>query len=160
MTENKRFVSITDIDLEISIKDNLTKKYPFSLVCENLDEFEPLLNEVINVCGEMNKLWEQTQRFEDHNKRLMEENEQLKSEIEKLSYANEDLLEEKRIWKQMSDEYTKLSYENEQLNLLSNLRGEMVSFATSLIQDMGSEEMLKMWNDFKEVMYQKWKKGD
>ena len=91
---------------------------------------------------------------------LYDENEQLKNELEKLSYANEDLLEEKRIWKQMSDEYTKLSYENEQLNLLSNLRGEMVSFATSLIQDMGSEEMLKMWNDFKEVMYQKWKKGD
>jgi len=36
--------------------------------------------------------------------RLEEENEQLKNEIEKLSYANEDLLEEKRIWKQMSDE--------------------------------------------------------
>ena len=52
--------------------------------------------------------------FEDI-KRLEEENEQLKSEIEKLSYANEDLLEEKRIWKQMSDEYTKLSDENEQL---------------------------------------------
>ena len=46
---------------------------------------------------------------------LEKENEQLKSEIEKLSYANEDLLEEKRIWKQMSDEYTKLSDENEQL---------------------------------------------
>lgn len=48
--------------------------------------------------------------------------------------------------------------ENEQLKLLSNYRGEMVSFATSLIQDMGSEEMLKIWNDFTEVMYQKWKK--
>ena len=47
--------------------------------------------------------------------RLEKENEQLKSEIEKLSYTNEDLLEEKRIWKQMSDEYTKLSDENEQL---------------------------------------------
>ena len=93
-------------------------------------------------------------------KKLVKENDQLKNEIEKLSYANEDLLEEKRIWKQMSDEYTKLSYENEQLNLISNHRGEMVSFATSLIQDMGSEEMLKMWNDFREVMYQKWKKGD
>lgn len=46
---------------------------------------------------------------------LEEENKQLKNEIEKLSYANEDLLEEKRIWKQMSDEYTKLSDENEQL---------------------------------------------
>lgn len=84
MTENKRFVSLADTDLEISIKDNLTKKYPFSLVCENLDEFEPLLNEVINICGEMNKLWEQTQRFEDHNKRLIEENEQLKKENELL----------------------------------------------------------------------------
>lgn len=51
-----------------------------------------------------------------------------------------------------------LSKENEYLKLLSNYRGEMVSFATSLIQDMGSEEMLKMWNDFTEVMYQKWKK--
>lgn len=49
------------------------------------------------------------------NQDYRHENEQLKSEIEKLSYANEDLLEEKRIWKQMSDEYTKLSYENEQL---------------------------------------------
>ena len=47
--------------------------------------------------------------------KLKKENEQLKSEIEKLSYANEDLLEEKRIWKQMSDEYTKLSDDNEQL---------------------------------------------
>lgn len=46
---------------------------------------------------------------------LSDENGQLKSEIEKLSYANEDLLEEKRIWKQMSDEYTKVSDENEQL---------------------------------------------
>jgi hypothetical protein len=73
MTENKRFVIMTDIDLEISIKDNLTKKYPFSLVCENLDEFETLLNEVVSVCDEMNKLWWQTQRFEDHNKRLMKE---------------------------------------------------------------------------------------
>ena len=50
------------------------------------------------------------------------------------------------------------SEENEVLKLLSNYRGEMVSFATSLIQDMGSEEMLKMWNDFTESMYQKWKK--
>ena len=51
-----------------------------------------------------------------------------------------------------------LSKENEYLKLLSNYRGEMVSFATSLIQDMGSEEMLKIWNDFTEFMYQKWKK--
>lgn len=89
MTENKRFVTITDTDLEVSIKDNLTKKYPFSLCCENLDEFESLLNEVTNVCAEMNKAWEQTQRFEDHNKRLMEENEQLKNKIDVLEDDNE-----------------------------------------------------------------------
>ena len=105
MTMNKRFVSITDTDLEISIKDNLTKKYPFSLVCENLDEFEPLLNMVINVCDEMNKLWEQTQRFEDHNKRLMEENDQLKSytgEMEdylaRLEETNDELKQENSVF--------------------------------------------------------------
>lgn len=111
-------------------------------------------------CGLLNQIEDEKKQNGKIASKFLEENEQLKNELEKLSYANEDLLEEKRIWKQMSDEYTKLSYENEQLNLLSNLRGEMVSFATSLIQDMGSEEMLKMWNDFKEVMYQKWKKGD
>ena len=90
MTENnKRFVTMADIDLEVSIKDNLTKKYPFSLCCENLDEFESLLNEVTNVCAEMNKAWWQTQRFEAYNKRLMEENVQLKKE----SYGNLDGLE-------------------------------------------------------------------
>ena len=46
---------------------------------------------------------------------LLNENEKLKSEIEKLSYANEDLLSEKRNWQRMSDEYCKLSEENEQL---------------------------------------------
>ena len=62
--------------------------------------------------------------------------------------------------KQVVDLLNKIADENEQLNLISNHRGEMVSFATSIIQDMGSEEMLKMWNDFREVMYQKWKKRD
>ena len=33
---------------------------------------------VSEVCPVMNKLWEQTQRFEKHNQRLTEENEQLK----------------------------------------------------------------------------------
>ena len=46
---------------------------------------------------------------------LHEENEELKSEIAKLSYANEDLLEEKRQWKILSDKYAELYDENEQL---------------------------------------------
>lgn len=79
MAKNKRYVVETSISMEVSLKDNLTKKYIFSIICENIDEFEPLITEVMNVCAEMNKLWEQTQRFEDHNKLLMNENNQLKS---------------------------------------------------------------------------------
>ena len=56
------------------------------------------------------------------------------------------------------DMLNELNEENKNLELICNYRGEMVSFATSLIQDMGSEEWLKTWNDFTEVMYQKWKK--
>lgn len=62
-----------------------------------------------------------------------DENEQLKSEIEKLSYANEDLLSEKRIWKQMSDEYCKLSEENEQLkNKIDVLEDDNETYHKSL----------------------------
>ena len=50
---------------------------------------------------------------------LHEENEELKSEIAKLSYANEDLLEEKRQWKILSDKYAELYDENEQLKTLN-----------------------------------------
>lgn len=72
-------------------------------------------------------------------------------------YYGETILDTRMGWND-DNKISKLEKENEQLKLISNHRGEMVSFATSLIQDMGSEEMLKMWNDFTEVMYQKWKK--
>ena len=52
---------------------------------------------------------------------LHEENEELKSEIAKLSYANEDLLEEKRQWKILSDKYAELYDENEQLKSKNNM---------------------------------------
>lgn len=87
-------------------------------------------------------------------KRLIElekENEQLKSEIEKLSYANEDLLSEKRNWQRMSDEYCKLLEENEQLKKESygNLDGlnyyqEQNGYLSSKISDLECEnEQLK-----------------
>ena len=70
--------------------------------------------------------------------RLEKENEQLKSEIEKLSYANEDLLEEKRIWKQMSDEYTKLSDENEELKQsVNNLKDTIVTIGIAYQKKYG-----------------------
>lgn len=82
-------------------------------------------------------------------------------DVENQSFT--DNLTEKTYWidhglDEIVDLLNQLNDENKQLKLLTNYRGEMVSFATSIIQDMGSEEMLKMWNDFTEVMYQKWKK--
>ena len=59
MTENKRFIVKED-----SFTDKLTKKTYYEL------------SDIIDLC---NNLWEQTQRFEKHNQRLMEENEYYKS---------------------------------------------------------------------------------
>ena len=55
-------------------------------------------------------------------------------------------------------EYWQLKKDNERIRLLANHRGKMVGFATALIEDKGSEEMLQMWNDFKEDMFQKYEK--
>ena len=64
MSENKRFEVETDEGFVISIKDNLTKKYPFSISCESVDDYENLIDEVMNVTVLLNQLWEQTRRFE------------------------------------------------------------------------------------------------
>ena len=71
---------------------------------------------------------------------LNDENEQLKSEIEKLSYANEDLLSEKRNWQRMSDEYCKLSEENEQLK-------QQLADIDRLIYDLGHDEMRRQYEE-------------
>ena len=101
-------------------------------------------NEVVDMLNAFNDENEQLksicQDYRDHAidfkadcVRLEKENEQLKSEIEKLSYTNEDLLEEKRIWKQMSDEYTKLSDENGQLkNKIDVLEDDNETYHKSL----------------------------
>lgn len=99
MTENKRYVVITDIDLEVSLKDNITKKYLFSLVYENIDKFEPLLNEVINVCAELNKNWEQTLRFEDYNKELTQRSIKYEDTIDELKHENKELKGKASNWK-------------------------------------------------------------
>ena len=76
--------------------------------------------------------------------KLADENDELKNEIEKLSYANDDLLEEKRIWKQMSDEYTKLSYENKQLKQKIKSINEILNEDTGYIESLRKiEEVLK-----------------
>lgn len=118
MTENKRYVVIIDIDLKVSLKDNITKKYPFSLVCENIDEFEPLLNEVINVCAELNKNWEQTLRFEDYNKKLTQRSIKYEDTIDELKHENKELntqLTKYIVYYNLNCEYNLLKTEKEQL---------------------------------------------
>ena len=96
MTE-KRFEVMTD-NFEISIKDKAVRDYPFSIQCENIDEFEPLLQEVMNVNARLNKTWEQTQRFDKYSQeylqranQLEDENEQLKQRITELELLNDGL---------------------------------------------------------------------
>ena len=41
--------------------------------------------------------------------------------------------------------------------LLANHRGEMVTFANSLIQDLNDEKTQEMWEKFIDEMYKEWK---
>lgn len=61
----------------------------------------------------------------------------------------------------LNDKSNRLEKENEQLKkveILANHRGEMISFANSLIDDLGSETMKEMWDKFKEEKYEEWRK--
>ena len=109
MTENKRFIDdgFEAIE-EQSFTDNQTGK---TYYVDYFDEIVDLLNA------------------------LHEENQSLKNEIEKLSYANEDLLEEKRQWKKLSDEYAELHEEN------VRLKEEIKDFQDLLARK--EEELLK-----------------
>jgi len=80
MSENKPFEVICK-GFEISLRDKIKEDFPFSIICENIDEFEPLLIEVMNCSARMNDLWEQTQRFEKRNQKLEKENTSLKKEL-------------------------------------------------------------------------------
>jgi hypothetical protein len=70
--------------------------------------------------------------------------------------TNPQLIEDRL--NQLNDENEQLKEENKFAKLLANHRGEMVAFADSLIQDIDDELTQKMWHQFKEEMYQKWKK--
>ena len=88
MTE--RYVTITN-NFEISLKDNITKRYPFSIICESIDEFESLLNEVTNVCAELNRNWEQTLRFGKYNQELVQRSIKYEDTIDELKHENNQL---------------------------------------------------------------------
>ena len=134
---DKRYHVETD-QFEISLKDNITKKYPFSLVCENIDEFEPLLNEVTNVCADMNRLWEQSQ---SHSLiRLSMENKELKKEIEYLKSSDNITRLEIRI--------RKLKEENKKLQ--SEISWENIKYGTLKILEDENKEL----KQFKEKVFE------
>lgn len=68
MTENKRFTVETDVGFEISIKDNIRKNYLFVVACENIDDYENIINEVMGLTVQLNNLWEQVLRFESYSR--------------------------------------------------------------------------------------------
>ena len=94
-------------------------------------------------CFELYESKEDSQKVCDKINNILDENEQLKSEIEKLSYANEDLLSEKRNWQRMSEEYCKLSEENEQL------KKELESFKPIIFESDGKPVTLYKKGDVK-----------
>ena len=82
-----------------------TKTYELSCA----DEVPMLIAKFVETDGDLAmRLWE---RLENS----YQENKQLKFEIEKLAYANEELLEQKRAWKECSDNYARLCGENDEL---------------------------------------------
>jgi len=74
--------------------------------------------------------------------------------------AIEKLIAKEKYWEQKAiQRINYLEEENEQLKqaeILANHRGEMISFANSLIDDLGSETMKEMWDKFKNEKYEKW----
>lgn len=58
------------------------------------------------------------------------------------------------------DLLNELHEENQRLKkaeILANQRGELIGFATSLIEDLGSQEMQEMWTKFREKKYKEWR---
>lgn len=90
MTE-KRF-QIENNNGEVCIKDNLTKKYPFAYVCEEINMQDSMISECLECSNLLNQLWEQTQRFEKYSQEYLHERNKLQEENEQLRQRRIDLL--------------------------------------------------------------------
>ena len=95
---------------------------------------------VSDVCGLLNE--------------LTEEKEQLKHDATVLICSNQEYRKENE---QLKEENKELKENNEFAKLLVNHRGEMVTFANALIQDLDDEKTQEMWENFKDEMYKEWK---
>lgn len=68
MTED-RYIIVAN-GLELSLKDCIENKYPFSMVCEDIDSFELLLDECMNVKTLLNEKESEIKRLKIFIKRL------------------------------------------------------------------------------------------
>ena len=104
------------------------------------------LNELFEDCNDLKKenygnldginyYQEQNGHLESRISNLECENEQLKSEIEKVTYANEELLEQKRNWEKLSDEYAKLYDENEQLKKEIKSKDKIIELYYEMVKE-------------------------
>ena len=137
MTE-KRFIDDGFEAIEDqSFTDILTKK---TYYVEYFDE-------VVDLC---NSLWEQTKRFEKHNKDLMEENEQLKSIIDKLIFDNTKM---KKVLNSTKKENEQLKHEIEDFQELLALK-EQKEFLKPIIQQIEEARERERTNLEKSVLQQ------
>ena len=110
--------------------------------------------EIEEWCQELNKIV-------NENEQLKKENRKLKNEINllklKLKEKNEGFDKIHKMYMGQIGEIMELKEKNEFVGLLANHRGEMVSFANALIQDLDDEKIRDMWEMFKDEMYKEWK---
>lgn len=69
--------------LELSLKDCIENKYPVSMVCEDIDSFETLLNECMNVKTLLNEKESEIKRLNHIITVLTEDDARLRANLEK-----------------------------------------------------------------------------
>lgn len=125
-------------------KEDIPQWYIY--IGENDSGWQDMLVDLLNALHEENELLQKTLdgTVELLNKKLidcpayynlMKTNQQQKETIKKIQ-------EIKRL---------------EKAEILANQRGELIGFATSLIEDLGSQEMQEMWTKFREKKYKEWR---
>ena len=134
MTE-KRFKCVCMAEDLVEFQDNGIYK------CFNDVDLEKLLNSLYEENKELQKErdYYEKRHCEKHNKwnNACLDNIQLKQGIKGLREENQRL---------------------KKAEILANHRGEMIGFATALIEELGSQEMREMWERFREKKYEEWRK--
>ena len=83
---------MVDNDLTIFLKDKLTQDDLFVITCENIDDFENLLQEVNNYCDRLNELDTKCSYLEKENKSLKKLNNMLEGFLLDKGYTFDDII--------------------------------------------------------------------